>query len=79
MRTMTYGFESQLHREWREEGLEEGRTQEEAAAVLRVLEARRLAVPEEVARRVRECTDRTVLEDLLTRAVTVERAEDLFT
>lgn len=90
MKTMRFGFESELHREWRAEGREEGRQegrqegrelgrlQEAAAAVLRVLDARGLAVPEGLARRVNECTDLEVLEGLLIRAVTVERAEDLF-
>lgn len=78
MKTTKYGFESELHREWRAEGRELGRLQEAAAAVLRVLDARGLAVPEGLARRVNECTDLTVLEGLLIQAVTVERAEDLF-
>jgi hypothetical protein len=78
MRTMNYGFESQLHREWREEGREEGLVQGTAIAVLRVLTARGIAIPDEIARRVHACTDRTVLEDLHIRAITVERAEDLF-
>lgn len=49
-----------------------------AAAVLRVLETRGLAIPESVSRRVRECTDLTLLGDLQTRAVTIEDARDLF-
>jgi hypothetical protein len=74
MVAMNYGFQSQLHREWRAEG----RVQEAAAAVLRVLKARGLAVPEEVAKRINDCTDHALLEDLQIRAVTVEDAWDLF-
>ncbi|HEX6683655.1 MAG TPA: hypothetical protein VF062_12710 [Candidatus Limnocylindrales bacterium] len=73
-----YGFESQLHAEWRQEGIEQGRVEEAAAAVLRVLEARGLAVPADVAQQITGCADRALLEELLARAVTVERAEDLF-
>ena len=74
MGTMTHEYLSELRRK----GQAEGRLQEAAAAVLRVLEARGLTVPESVARRVNECTDLAVLEGLLTRAVTVGRADDLF-
>lgn len=83
MSTMTYPYQSKLRAMWtaeaREQAHQEGRAEEAAIAVLRVLEARTLTVPEAVVRRVRGCTDPAVLEELLTRAVTVERAEDIFT
>lgn len=79
MGTMTHEYQSELRRKGLQEGRQEGQLQAAGAAVLRVLEARGLEVPERVARRVNECTDLTVLEGLLTRAVIVERAEDLFT
>lgn len=77
MKRTKYGFESELHKEWRAEGREEG-LQAMVTTVLRVLEARGLAVPEEVARRVKECSDLAIMEDLVVRAATAERAEDLF-
>jgi hypothetical protein len=74
MTTMAFPYQSRLRQQWREEG----RTDEAVTAVLRVLSARKLAVPPAVERRICEQTDIAELEALLTRAVTVERAEDLF-
>ncbi|MFG2021472.1 hypothetical protein [Actinomadura geliboluensis] len=55
----------------------EGRTEGEAKALLVVLEGRRIAVPDEVRRRVMGCTDSDQLERWLKRAAVVDRAEDL--
>jgi hypothetical protein len=82
--TMPYPhLRSKLRDQWwaegRAQGLAEGRAEEAAAAVLRVLRGRGLAVPPAVEARVRECRDLEVLERLHTRAILVERAEDLFT
>lgn len=63
-----------LRRLWREEG----RLEEAGTAVLRVLQARGITISGAVETRVREQTDIAALELLLTRAVTVARAEDLF-
>ncbi|WP_217167033.1 hypothetical protein [Streptomyces sp. AC512_CC834] len=49
-----------------------------AKAVLRVLENRGLAVPDDVRARVSDCTDLAQLDDWLDRAGTVEQAEELF-
>ncbi|MBC7269753.1 MAG: hypothetical protein H5T76_13745 [Streptomyces sp.] len=46
--------------------------------VLRVLGARGLGVPDTVRERVTACTDLDLLDDLLVRAVTIERADALF-
>ncbi|MGW4195379.1 hypothetical protein [Streptomyces sp. NPDC005004] len=47
-------------------------------AVLRVLEARGLAVSDDVRERVDACTDAEVIDSWLDRSVAVERVEDLF-
>jgi hypothetical protein len=63
-----------LRRLWREEG----RLEEAVTAVLRVLQARAITISPAIEARIREHTDIAALELLLTRAVTVARAEDLF-
>lgn len=79
MTTMPYAhLRSRLRDGWWAEGRAEGRTEEAADAVLRVLHARGLTVPPMIKSRIRACTDVTELEVLLTRTVAVERAEDLF-
>ena len=67
-----------LRRRWREEGREEGRLEEAVAAVLSVLAARGIAFSADVEDRIRAHSDIAAVEVLLTRAVTVARAEDLF-
>jgi hypothetical protein len=74
MTTMAYPYQSRLRQQWRDEG----RTNEAVTAVLRVLGARGLVVPRAVERRIRDLSDIAELEALLTRAVTVEQAKDLF-
>ncbi|MFB8771362.1 hypothetical protein [Streptomyces broussonetiae] len=60
------------------EGEAKGKAEGRAEGVLRVLEARGLGVPDTVRERVTACTDLDLLDDLLVRAVTVERADALF-
>lgn len=56
----------------------EGRAEGEARGILRVLEARGISVSEDIRERVTTCTDLDLLDTWATRAVTVERAEELF-
>ncbi|MES9536987.1 hypothetical protein [Actinomadura sp. NPDC000600] len=56
----------------------EGRAQGEAKALLLMLEARGLRVPEDVRRRVEGCTDLEQIERWIQRAVSADTAEDLF-
>ncbi|HEY8471817.1 MAG TPA: hypothetical protein VIL37_04175 [Natronosporangium sp.] len=74
MATMTFPYQSHL---W-QKGREEGRISEAVTSVLEVLSARGLEVPAAVERRIRAQTNVDVLRTLRTRAVTIERAEDLF-
>ncbi|MBQ1088107.1 hypothetical protein KBY47_03015 [Streptomyces sp. B93] len=60
------------------EGEAKGRVEGRAEGILRVLEARGLGVPDSVRERVTACTDLDLLDDLLVRAVTIERADALF-
>lgn len=57
---------------------DEGRVDAMATSILVVLEARGLEVVEEVRTQVEECTDLDVLREWHQRAVTVERAEQIF-
>ncbi|MCZ9347598.1 hypothetical protein NGM37_58925 [Streptomyces sp. TRM76130] len=62
----------------REEGKAAGKAAGKAEGVLRVLEVRGLTVSDDVRARVTGCADLARLDDWLARAVTAERAEDLF-
>jgi predicted transposase YdaD len=86
MSTGTYEFTSdfalRLKAEGREagraEGREAGRAEGEAAALLEVLAARGIAVPEGVRERITECTDVDQLRTWVRRSVTIESIEGLF-
>ena len=60
------------------EGEARGEARGKAEDVLRVLEARGFAVPDEVAERVRACRDIATLDAWLTRAVTLTDIAELF-
>ncbi|MFJ8810730.1 hypothetical protein [Streptomyces sp. NPDC102490] len=62
----------------REEGRVEGRIEERARMVLRILEWRDIPVCFALRERVLDCWDLGRLEVWARRALTVERAEDLF-
>jgi hypothetical protein len=64
--------------EGREEGRAEGRAEGEALSVLHVLERRGIHVPSAVRDQILSCTDTTVLEGWLDRALTITSIEDLF-
>jgi hypothetical protein len=55
-----------------------GRAEGRAAAVLAVLEARRIAVSAEQCARIEGCSDVSVLDRWLRRAATVADARELF-
>ncbi|WP_141579940.1 hypothetical protein [Actinomadura sp. WMMA1423] len=57
----------------------EGRAEGEVKALLLLLEARGLDVPEDVRARVEGCTDPEQIERWIQRAVSADTAEDLFT
>jgi predicted transposase YdaD len=60
------------------EGLIEGRAKGRAKAVLRVLAARRIEVPEEARARISACTDLRQLDAWLDRAVVATSVAELF-
>jgi hypothetical protein len=60
------------------EGRAEGRAEGEAQAILRVLAARRIEVPEDARVRIRECTDQRQLDTWLDRALVAMAVTDLF-
>ncbi|KUO21898.1 hypothetical protein [Streptomyces dysideae] len=61
-----------------EEIRDEGRVQKGAEAVLLVLEARGIDVPDEIRERITSCTDPTLLDTWLTRAAIATAATELF-
>jgi hypothetical protein len=65
-------FRSDVMRAAWAEGFAEGLAGGQAKAILRVLERRGVAVPDEVRHQVRRCTDLAQLETWLVNAVTVE-------
>jgi Arc/MetJ-type ribon-helix-helix transcriptional regulator len=55
----------------------QGRAEAKAQAVLTVLETRGLDVPQELRRRILECTDLATLDHWLRRAVVIAEASNL--
>jgi predicted transposase YdaD len=64
--------------EGRAEGKAEGKAEGEAKAILAVLAARGIPVPEEARLRIVECTDLERLEAWVPRAVIAESVDELF-
>jgi hypothetical protein len=78
MSTLTYHYPSQLRLQGREEGREEGRVEGEAHALLEVLAARGIALPNEARARITDCTDHDQLRTWIRRAATATTVDDLF-
>ncbi|MET9057240.1 hypothetical protein ABZX99_05375 [Streptomyces antibioticus] len=78
MTAMQYFWRHPLAQEVREQGREEGRTQERAAAILRTLKWRQIDVPDAVRDRILASTDFDELGAWLDRAYEVDTASDLF-
>ncbi|MGI5418773.1 hypothetical protein [Actinomadura luteofluorescens] len=74
-----YEWQSEFAITHRAEGRAEGRTEGEVKALLLMLKARGLEVPEDVRARVEGCTDPEQVERWIQRAVSAASAEDLFT
>ncbi|MFG2632948.1 hypothetical protein ACGFX8_03015 [Streptomyces sp. NPDC048362] len=68
----------QVREEGREQGLEQGRIQDRQEMTLRILEWRRIPVPDTVRERVEACTDLGRLETWAQRAVHATDATELF-
>jgi hypothetical protein len=78
MSSTTWPVHSLFAKEHFGRGLVEGEAKGEADAVVRVLEARGLAVSSDERERIAGCTDLKQLQEWVTRAVTVEHASNLF-
>ena len=74
MATVAYPYVSSI----RSQGREEGRAQGEAAAVLRVLAKRGIAVDDKSRERIESCTDLDLLGTWLDRSLTAEQVDELF-
>ncbi|MFE7727965.1 hypothetical protein ACFYO6_23350 [Streptomyces anthocyanicus] len=82
MSEIRYFFNSpvaeKVREEGRVEGREEGMVEDRAGMTIRILEWRAIPVPDAVREKVLACSDLDQLEDWAQRALTAERAEDLF-
>lgn len=90
MKTMTYGYVSELKQEFREEGLaegreegreeglEEGRVEGESRMLLTVLHARGLNLTDAERERIRTCTDHDRLAAWAVRAATATSMAEVF-
>jgi hypothetical protein len=78
----TYEYQSDFVRKYvfqgRAEGRAEGRVEGEVDAVLTVLDARGIDVPDDARARITACTDLDQLKDWVRRAVTATSIDDVF-
>ena len=82
MKTVTYGYVSELKQEFREEGRAEGREEGRAEGVvqvlLAVLDSRALGPTEADRDRIRSCTDQQRLLRWTARAATASNMAEVF-
>ena len=78
---MTFGQEliEEGRRLGRAEGKAEGEAKGKAEALLAMLRARGIAVPEELRQRIRQCTDIPTLDGWIVRAATAASVHDVVT
>ncbi|WP_051703782.1 DUF4351 domain-containing protein [Glycomyces sp. NRRL B-16210] len=76
--TYRLGLFGEKYREGLAEGRLEGRTEGEASMLLRILEARGIAIEPASRERIRECASTEQLEQWADNALAIERIEDLF-
>ncbi|MDG6109501.1 hypothetical protein Daura_09410 [Dactylosporangium aurantiacum] len=77
MTTTSYRYQSDFARRYFDEGKTEGKAEGEAMAVLLVLQARNIAVPDEYRALIAGCTDEVRLVTWLQRASVAETIHDL--
>lgn len=75
MQTGHHAFHSEIARQWAAQGRAEG----EATILLKLLQLKGFAVPEELRQRILECTDCAQLEEWAGRVLTARSLEDVFT
>ena len=78
MTSSTYEYQSDFARRYVSQGRTEGRAEGEAKAVLAVLDARGIDVPEDARARITGCADLDQLDTWVRRAATATSVEDLF-
>lgn len=76
--TRTYEYKSEFVRKYVLQGRAEGRAEGEATALLAILDARGIEVPEEARTRITGCTNLDQLEAWVRRAATAEKIDELF-
>ena len=74
MTTATHRYQSDFARRWYAEGEAKG----EARAVLAVLDARGIEVPDPVREDITNCTDLDQLDTWIHRAATANKVQELF-
>lgn len=74
----TYEYRSDFARRYVGQGRAEGNAEGEARALLAVLDARGISVPEDARTRITSCTDLDQLDTWVRRAVTADSVQDLF-
>ena len=78
MSTRTWSYKSEYARRFYGQGRKDGRMEGRARAVLAVLDARGIEVPEAAWYQIMGCTDLHQLETWVRRAVTVSTIEEMF-
>lgn len=78
MKSGTYEYQSDFARRYYGEGKAQGTAEGEAKAVLAVLAARGITVPDDIRQRINECTDLEQLETWVRRAATADSIYDVF-
>jgi hypothetical protein len=77
MASGNYEYQSDFARRYVAQGKADGEAAGRAHAILAVLAARRVDVPDDLRRRIGACTDLSQLDAWLVRAVTAATAADL--
>lgn len=78
MTTTSHPFDSDFARRYYDRGQAEGKAEGKALAVLEILEARAIEVPNDIRQDITGCTDLDQLDTWIRRAVTANKVHDLF-
>jgi len=77
MTTQTYEYQNNFARRYYAQGEARGRAEGEASAMLAILHARGISVPEDIRTRITTCTDLDQLNTWIHRAATAATIHDL--
>src|SRR6266536_1862290 len=77
MTTAAYQHESEFARRLVSRGKAEGKAEGEASALLAILDARRVQVPDDIRAELMACTDSAQLEAWIRRAATADKIQDV--